>query len=48
MINALNLIWIIPLSMMTGVAGAICLACIAVGKEAEEEEERLKETTEGS
>lgn len=48
MIEAWHLIWIIPLSMMAGAAGVICLACIVIGKEAEEEEERLKETTEGS
>lgn len=48
MINALNLIWIIPLSMMAGAIGVICYACIVIGKEADEEYERLKETTEGS
>ena len=44
MINALHLIWIIPLS---AIAGVICYACIVVGKEADEEEKRLKETIEG-
>ena len=42
MINALNLIWIIPLSMITGAMGLICYVCAIVGKEAEEEEKRLK------
>ena len=44
MINALNLIWIIPLSMIMGVMGVICCACVVIGKEAEEEEKRLRET----
>ena len=48
MINALNLIWIIPLSMIAGAVVVICYACIVVGKEADEEYERLKEITEGS
>ena len=46
MINAWHLIWIIPLSMFTGIAIFAFLACVVVGKMAEEEEERLKQTTE--
>ena len=48
MIEAWHLIWIIPLSMIVGFAGVICYACVVIGKEADEEYERLKETTEGS
>ena len=47
MINALHLIWIIPLSIIVGAVGVICCACVVIGKEADEEEKRLKETTEG-
>lgn len=46
MINAWHLIWIIPLSMITGVATFIFLISVVVGKMAEEEEERLRQTTE--
>ena len=48
MIEAWHLIWIIPLSMIVGAVVVICYACIVVGKEADEEYERLKETTERS
>lgn len=42
MINALNLIWIVPLSMMTGAALIVVLACILV----KEEDRKLREDEE--
>ncbi len=41
MINALNLIWIIPLSMFAGIAAFLFIACVVVGKLSKEEEEEL-------
>lgn len=37
MINALHLLWIVPLSMCFGAAALAVVACIIVGKRAEEE-----------
>jgi hypothetical protein len=37
MISVLNLIWIIPLSMVAGAAGLVCVACAVVDKQADEE-----------
>jgi hypothetical protein len=45
-INILHLLWIVPVSMVAGAAVILCLACIIVGKEAEEEWQKLKELTE--
>ena len=45
MINALNLIWIIPLSMMIGAATTVVLACVLVKngyREMFEDEESIK------
>ena len=41
MINALHLIWIIPLSMLIGMVVLLCIACVAVGKVSEEEEQEI-------
>ena len=38
MINAWNLIWIIPLSIFLGIALLICLACIYVKRNPNEDE----------
>lgn len=37
MISVLNLIWIIPLSMVAGAAGLVCVACAVVDKQVDEE-----------
>lgn len=42
MINALNLLWIVPLSMMTGAALIIVFACIFV----KDEDRKLRENEE--
>lgn len=41
MINTLHLIWIIPLSMLFGMIVLLYIACIAVGKVSEEEEQEI-------
>ena len=40
--NALNLLWIVPLSMMTGAALIIVIACILV----KDEDRKLRENEE--
>ena len=37
MIEALNLLWIIPLSVIFGAIGMVCFACVAINKISEEE-----------
>lgn len=40
MINALHLLWIIPLSIFVGVTGLVCLAlCVASSYDEDEEKE---------
>ena len=46
MINALNLIWIVPLSMIIGAISLICISCIVVGRKAEIRFERREEDKE--
>ena len=41
MIDALNLFWIVPLSMIVGAIVLICIACVVVGKVSEEEEQEF-------
>lgn len=36
-----HLFWIIPLSMIVGACTVVCIACIIIGKESEEEELKL-------
>ena len=41
MIDALNLFWIVPLSMIVGAIVLICIACVVAGKVSEEEEQEI-------
>lgn len=41
MINALHLIWIIPLSMLAGFSTFVLVACLTINKVSKEEEEKI-------